>query len=86
MESSTVVHLSKSVIQCDVDVIAASTYVYSVAMALMDAAFSLVFVFLLPPFVLILIFVLISASIGKSLGLRERYVKGLIRVFEVGHL
>ncbi|KAF2364264.1 hypothetical protein FHG87_004984, partial [Trinorchestia longiramus] len=51
-------------------------------MALTAAAISLVFVFLLPPFVFVLIVVLVSASVGKSIGLRERYVKGLIRIFE----
>ena len=43
----------------------------------------MLFVFLLPPFIVVLIAVLLTASLGKSLGLREKYVQSLIKVFEV---
>ena len=52
-------------------------------MSLPEALNALVIFFLLPPFVVILLTVLFTASLGKSLGLREKYVEALIKVFEV---
>uniref|UniRef100_A0A915E1X2 Phospholipid/glycerol acyltransferase domain-containing protein n=1 Tax=Ditylenchus dipsaci TaxID=166011 RepID=A0A915E1X2_9BILA len=40
--------------------------------------------FLFPPLLLTVILVIVLASFGKSLGLRERYVNCLIRIFEWG--
>lgn len=40
-------------------------------------------VFLFPPVLFTVILAVILASVGKSLGIRERYVGILIRIFEV---
>lgn len=39
--------------------------------------------FLFPPVLIIVLLVILLATFGKSLGLRERYVSILIRIFEV---
>ncbi len=38
----------------------------------------------MPPFLVLLTFVLFLASFGKSLGIRRVYVRALVAIFEVG--
>lgn len=52
-------------------------------MAVTDALFTVALSVLLPPFLLVLVTVLVLASLGKSLGLRQKYVQFLLKVFEV---
>jgi hypothetical protein len=42
--------------------------------------------FLFPPVLIIVLLVVLLATFGKSLGLRERYVSILLRIFEVYYL
>ncbi|XP_042874354.1 glycerol-3-phosphate acyltransferase 4-like isoform X3 [Penaeus japonicus] len=53
-------------------------------MAVTDALFTVALSVLLPPFLLVLVTVLVLASLGKSLGLRQKYVQFLLKVFEFG--
>ncbi|XP_047487632.1 glycerol-3-phosphate acyltransferase 3-like isoform X2 [Penaeus chinensis] len=54
-------------------------------MAVTDALFTVALSVLLPPFLLVLVTVLVLASLGKSLGLRQKYVQFLLKVFEDGN-
>ncbi|XP_042209742.1 glycerol-3-phosphate acyltransferase 3-like isoform X3 [Homarus americanus] len=53
-------------------------------MALIDALVTVALSVVLPPFLIVLVSVLVLASLGKSLGLRQRYVQFLLKVFEFG--
>ncbi|XP_076043643.1 glycerol-3-phosphate acyltransferase 4 isoform X3 [Oratosquilla oratoria] len=53
-------------------------------MALVDALATVALSLLLPPFLVVLVSVLVLASFGKSLGLRQKYVEVLLKVFEFG--
>ncbi|XP_045581785.1 glycerol-3-phosphate acyltransferase 3 isoform X2 [Procambarus clarkii] len=53
-------------------------------MALLDALATLALTVLLTPFLVVLVTVLVLASLGKSLGLRQKYVQFLLKVFEFG--
>ena len=53
-------------------------------MALVDVFGTVALVIVIPPFLLVLITVLMLASFGKSLGIREKYVEYLLKLFEVG--
>ena len=55
-------------------------------MAFMEAVATVISVVALPPFLLVLVTILLSASVGKSLGLREKYVQCLLKVFEVSFI
>ena len=52
-------------------------------MAYLQALVTVSLVFLVPPFIFVLAIVLLTASVGKSIGIREIYVKKLIQIFEV---
>lgn len=52
-------------------------------MAVVDALATVALTVVLPPFLMVLVSVLVLASLGKSLGLRQRYVQFLLKVFEV---
>ncbi|KAG7153297.1 Glycerol-3-phosphate acyltransferase 4-like 2 [Homarus americanus] len=54
-------------------------------MALIDALVTVALSVVLPPFLIVLVSVLVLASLGKSLGLRQRYVQFLLKVFEDGN-
>ncbi|XP_076043647.1 glycerol-3-phosphate acyltransferase 4 isoform X4 [Oratosquilla oratoria] len=54
-------------------------------MALVDALATVALSLLLPPFLVVLVSVLVLASFGKSLGLRQKYVEVLLKVFEDGN-
>ncbi|XP_066986948.1 glycerol-3-phosphate acyltransferase 3 isoform X5 [Macrobrachium rosenbergii] len=54
-------------------------------MAVGDALATIGLTLLLPPFLLVLAIVLVLASAGKSLGLRQKYVQFLLKVFEDGN-
>ncbi|XP_068231181.1 glycerol-3-phosphate acyltransferase 3 isoform X1 [Palaemon carinicauda] len=54
-------------------------------MAVGDALATIGLTLLLPPFLLVLAVVLVLASAGKSLGLRQKYVQFLLKVFEDGN-
>ncbi|XP_050725863.1 glycerol-3-phosphate acyltransferase 4-like isoform X2 [Eriocheir sinensis] len=53
-------------------------------MAVVDALATVALTVVLPPFIMVLVSVLVLASLGKSLGLRQRYVQFLLKVFEFG--
>ena len=52
-------------------------------MAVVDALATLALTVVIPPFLIVLVTVLVLASLGKSLGLRQKYVQFLLQVFEV---
>lgn len=52
-------------------------------MAVVDALATVALTVVIPPFLIVLVTVLVLASLGKSLGLRQRYVQFLLKVFEV---
>lgn len=52
-------------------------------MAVVDALATAALTVVIPPFLIILVTVLVLASLGKSLGLRQKYVQFLLKVFEV---
>ncbi|XP_069938951.1 glycerol-3-phosphate acyltransferase 3 isoform X3 [Cherax quadricarinatus] len=54
-------------------------------MALLDAMATLAFTMIIPPFIILLVTVVVLASLGKSLGLRQKYVQFLLKVFEDGN-
>ncbi|XP_050725865.1 glycerol-3-phosphate acyltransferase 3-like isoform X4 [Eriocheir sinensis] len=54
-------------------------------MAVVDALATVALTVVLPPFIMVLVSVLVLASLGKSLGLRQRYVQFLLKVFEDGN-
>ncbi|XP_071538148.1 glycerol-3-phosphate acyltransferase 3 isoform X2 [Panulirus ornatus] len=53
-------------------------------MAVVDALATVALTVVIPPFLIVLVTVLVLASVGKSLGLRQRYVQFLLKVFEFG--
>ncbi|XP_068231182.1 glycerol-3-phosphate acyltransferase 3 isoform X2 [Palaemon carinicauda] len=59
--------------------------VFGSIMAVGDALATIGLTLLLPPFLLVLAVVLVLASAGKSLGLRQKYVQFLLKVFEDGN-
>lgn len=50
---------------------------------IIDAVTALVFTVLLPPFIGIVLFVVFLASVGKTVGIRLKYVEILLYIFEV---
>ncbi|XP_071538154.1 glycerol-3-phosphate acyltransferase 3 isoform X7 [Panulirus ornatus] len=54
-------------------------------MAVVDALATVALTVVIPPFLIVLVTVLVLASVGKSLGLRQRYVQFLLKVFEDGN-
>ncbi|KAK3864032.1 hypothetical protein Pcinc_030246 [Petrolisthes cinctipes] len=54
-------------------------------MAVVDALATAALTVVIPPFLIILVTVLVLASLGKSLGLRQKYVQFLLKVFEDGN-
>ena len=52
-------------------------------MAVVDALATVALTVVIPPFLIVLVTVLVLASLGKSLGLRQKYVQFLLKVFEV---
>lgn len=52
-------------------------------MAVVDALATVALTVVIPPFLIVLVTVLVLASLGKSLGLRQRYVQFLLKIFEV---
>ncbi|KAL7636353.1 UNVERIFIED_CONTAM: hypothetical protein RMT77_013112 [Armadillidium vulgare] len=51
---------------------------------IIDAVAALVFTVLLPPFIGIVLFVVFLASVGKTVGIRLKYVEILLYIFEFG--
>ncbi|MPC59594.1 hypothetical protein E2C01_053618 [Portunus trituberculatus] len=51
-------------------------------MAVVDALATVALTVVIPPFLIVLVTVLVLASLGKSLGLRQKYVQFLLKVFE----
>ncbi|XP_045136656.1 glycerol-3-phosphate acyltransferase 3-like isoform X1 [Portunus trituberculatus] len=54
-------------------------------MAVVDALATVALTVVIPPFLIVLVTVLVLASLGKSLGLRQKYVQFLLKVFEDGN-
>lgn len=59
-------------------------HTHTLTMALLDAMATLAFTMIIPPFIILLVTVVVLASLGKSLGLRQKYVQFLLKVFEFG--
>jgi len=51
-------------------------------MSTLSTVFTIIYNFFLPPFIIVLVSILILASFGKSLGIRRLYVAWLLKVFE----
>lgn len=53
---------------------------------IIDTVATLIFTALLPPFFGVVFMVVALASVGKTLGLRQKYVDILLKIFEVSKL
>lgn len=53
-------------------------------MAIAESVGTLILSLLVPPFLVFLLTILVLASLGRSLGLRKKYVETLLKVFEFG--
>jgi len=51
-------------------------------MSTLSTVFTIIYNFFLPPFIIVLVSILILASFGKSLGIRRLYVAWLLKVFK----
>ncbi|CAL4128897.1 unnamed protein product, partial [Meganyctiphanes norvegica] len=54
-------------------------------MAIVESVGALILSLLVPPFLILLLTILVLASLGRSLGLRKKYVQFLLKVFEDGN-
>lgn len=54
-------------------------------MAIAESVGTLILSLLVPPFLVFLLTILVLASLGRSLGLRKKYVETLLKVFEDGN-